>query len=354
MWVGKLSKSYLLNSVIQRYLPVHGYLWKPLLVPLPFAAFGIFLFCTIPSLAHVISLSNGTLRIEGSLVTYDLRMPLYEITHLEQPRETLLENFHVLSGGQKSEPENITCREDTTGGWYLCRMEFTFSTSIDQLDIECYFADVTVPNHVHLLRAELGDIKKQVVFDFSTTKATINFVPPTPTELAWSEIGAGLTRVLIGPMQILFVLGLSLAGRSRRELFYLATAFLVCESVSAMFFLVETWQPSARFLEAAGALTVAYLAIEVLLLPEAGYRWIVAATMGLFHGFYFGNFLSQSEMNPLFVLIGVNLAEVMLLIIFTLLLDSARRHLTKLHPIRTSASLLLAVGLFWFFLRLKS
>ena len=50
---------------------------------------------------------------------------------------------------------------------------------------------------------------------------------------------------------------------------------------------------------------MAYLAVEILILPEAGYRWLVAAGMGVFHGIYFGSFLQQSEMDSLYVLTGV-------------------------------------------------
>ena len=312
------------------------------------------LFSAAPVLAHVMSLSNGELRVEGTRAEYELRMPLYEIVHLEEPRKTLLENFHVRSKGRKAEPEKATCEEDKAGGWYVCRAQFQFPEPIDELDVECRFAAVTVPNHVHLLRAERGEITKQAVFDFSFTRTTINFVPPTSAEVAWSEVGAGLTRVIAGPMQILFILGLALAGRSRKELLWLAAAFLLAESASAILVAANSWQPPARFLEAAGALTVAYLAVEVLLLPEAGYRWMVAAAMGVFHGFYFGSFLDQSEMDPFFVLAGVSLAEVVLLVIFALLISRIERGLPRLRPVRAGAATLFAVGMVWFLLRLQS
>ena len=312
------------------------------------------LLSAAPAPAHVMSLSNGKLRVEGARAEYELRMPLYEIAHLEEPQKTLLQNFHVRSRGKQAEPENATCEEDKDGGWYVCRAEFRFSEPIDELDVECRFAAVTVPNHVHLLRAQRAEVTQQAVFDFSFTRTTINFVPPTAVEAAWSEVGAGLTRVIVGPIQILFVLGLALAARSRKELLWLAAAFLLAESASAVVVAAKSWQPSARFLEAAGALTVAYLAVEVLLLPEAGYRWLVAAAMGVFHGFYFGSFLEQSQMDPFFVLAGVSLAEVVLLLIFALLLSRIERSLPRLRPVRAGSVALFAVGMVWFILRLQS
>ena len=310
--------------------------------------------CSTPSAGHVMSLSNGELYIEGSNVIYKMHMPLYEIAHLKNPRKTLLENFHVRDGDQHPEPKNAHCEEDKVGGWYTCRAEFHFSKPVEQLDVECRFSDVIVPNHIHLLRSELGDTRKQTVFDFSLKKTTINFMPPTAAEVIWSDFLTGFTRVIIGPVQILFILGLTLAGRNRSELSWLAIAFLLSESVSALIFSAKGWQPSAQFVEAAGALTVIYLAVEILLLPEAGYRWIVAALMGVFHGFYFSNFLIQSSMDPGFFLMGISLAALVLLSIFYLFLSRIEHNLPHLHPTRVGSCALLAVGAVWFLLRLRS
>jgi len=310
--------------------------------------------CGTPSPGHVMSLSNGELHIEGSNVVYEMHMPLYEITHLENPRKTLLENFRIRDGDQYPEIKNTSCAEDKIGGWYTCRTEFHFSKPVEQINVECRFADVTVPNHVHLLRSTLGDARKQTVFDFSLKEATINFVPPTVAEVIWSDFLTGFTRVIIGPAQILFILALTFAGRSRRELSWLAVAFLLSESVAALIFSTQGWQPSVQFVEAAGALTIIYLAVEVLLLPEAGYRWVVAALMGVFHGFYFSNFLIQSSIDPEFFLMGINLAALVLLGVFYLLLSRIERNLPHLYATRIGSYALLTVGVIWFLLRLRS
>ena len=307
-----------------------------------------------PAPGHAMSLSNGELRVEGSRAEYELRMPAYEIVHLKEPQKTLLENFHVRSRGQETEPESASCEEDNDGGWYVCRAEYRFREPIDELDVECDFAAVTVPNHVHLLRAKRGEVTERFVFDLRVTRTTMNFVPPTAVEAAWTQVGSGFTRVIAGPIQILFVLGLALAGRSRKELIWLAAAFLLAESASAVVVAAKSWQPSARFLEAAGALTVAYLAVEVLVLPEAGYRWLVAAAMGVFHGVYFGSFLEQSGMDPVFVLAGVSFGEVLLLVVFAVLLSRIERGLPRLQPVRAGAATLFVVGMVWFILRLQS
>jgi hydrogenase/urease accessory protein HupE len=307
-----------------------------------------------PASAHIMSMSSGELRVEGTRATYELRMPLYEIVHLKQPESTLLENFRIFSGGEQVRLKQGACRADTDEGTYRCESSFEFTEPPDQLEVECKFAAVTVPNHVHVLRAIRGDVTEQAVFDFSTSRAAIRFTPPTWSELAMSQFWAGVVRVLMGPFQVLFLVALVLAGRQRRELLWLAAAFAASESLSAVVLAGISWAPPPRFIEAAAALTVAYLAIEILVLPEAGHRWLIAAAMGVFHGFYFGSFLKQSEMESLYVLGGVLLANALLLGLFAYLLTRLKEGALWLRPVKSGAAVLFVIGLVWFVMRVRS
>ncbi len=299
------------------------------------------------------SMSSGELTVEGLRVTYELRMPLYEIVHLEQPEASLLGSFRVFSQGQELQRRQGACAANTDAGVYRCESAYTLPAEVDRLEIECTYAAATVPNHVHVLRAVQGANAEQAVFDYSFKRSEIRFTPPTFTETLAHELGAGFVRVLMGPFQILFLLALVLAGRSRRELVWMALAFLCAEVVTAAVMGRVLWEPSARFVEAAAALTVAYLAVEVLALPEAGYRWMVAAGMGVFHGMYFGGFLQQSEMNAAYVLSGAALGEILLLTIFALAWDRFKAAAAVLRPVQAGAVVLFAVGIVWFVMRVR-
>ena len=304
--------------------------------------------------AHVMSMSNSELEVSGSSVTFELRMPIYEIVHLENPQPALLGAVRLYSRGEEGQRVGGSCESQEEDGWYVCHSKFEFPKPVDVLDVECTLADATVPNHVHVLRARRGEVTEQAVFDFTFTRSTINFVPATATEVAFSEIWAGLARVMGGPAQILFVLALVLAGRSRKELLWLAVAFIVAESVSAVVVNAKSWEPPPRFVEAAAALTVAYLAVEILMLPQAGYRWMVAAGMGVFHGFYFGSFLRQSQMDSLFVLTGIAFGEGLLLLVFAVLLGRLNRVAAALKPVQVGSGVLFVIGMAWFILRIRS
>jgi hypothetical protein len=100
--------------------------------------------------------------------------------------------------------------------------------------------------------------------------------------------------------------------------------------------------------EAAGALTVAYLAVEILLLPQAGARWVIAGVLGAFHGLYFRLFLQTTGYHAGYVLAGAAVAELPVIAVVALVFSRLPR---VVH--RVLACGLLAFGLVWFGLRLR-
>ena len=306
------------------------------------------------ALAHVMSMSTGDLRIDDRRAHYELRMPLYEMSHVAGSAEKLFDHIRFSSGGRDARLIKKDCSADQSQGIYFCTAEYEFPQPVDKLEVECTFHTVTVPNHVHLLRAVNGERRDQAIFDFSFPKSTLRFRPPTPVEIAVTEIGAGTMRALGGLVQVLFLASLVLAARNRRELLAVSGMFLAGQVASALLVPRTGWHPPPRFVEAAAALTLAYLAVEILLLPRAGGRWAIAGLLGAFHGLYFLVFIQSTGYAPGLVLAGAGLAEIALLAVFALVFSRVGRVAAALRPVQVSASALLAVGLIWFFLRLKS
>jgi hypothetical protein len=306
------------------------------------------LLAALPAAAHVVSMSNGDITIEGARAHYVLHMPLYEVSHVQSPERSLLQHIRFSSGGQEARLLRSECAADAAHDSYVCSADYEFSAPVEQLDVECTFPSITVPNHVHLLRAQMGAKQDQGIFDLTFTRTTLRFRPPTAAEIAMMQSGAGFVRALGGVAQILFLIALVLAARGRRELLALAAMFLAGQ-MAAVFIVPHTaWQPAPRFVEAAAALTVAYLAVEVLLLPQAGARWLIAGVLGAFHGLYFYLFVQTTGYRPELVLAGAALAELAALTILALLL---LRTGVLIHRVGEAA--LLLCGLFWFVLRLK-
>jgi hypothetical protein len=307
-----------------------------------------------PGWAHMMSMSSGDLTVEGARAHYELRMPLYEIAHVADPEHGLLDRIRFSSGGREAKRVAESCRADRAHGVYVCTADYDFAAPVERVDVECTYYAVTVPNHVHLLRAEMAGKQDRGIFDISFTRATLRFRPPTPMETAATEAGAGFIRALGGLVQVLFLAALVLAARSRPELLALTAMFLAGQITSVLAMPHTGWQPAARFVEAAAALTVAYLAVEILWLPRAGARWLVAGVLGGFHGLYFHLFLQTTGYRPDFVLAGAAAAEIIAIAILALVFSLVNRVARALHPVQVSASALLVFGMAWFILRLRN
>ncbi len=304
--------------------------------------------------AHVLSMSSGELRVEGARASLEVRLPIYEVSHLDNPTQSLLDSFEIHVRSAPAKRVSGTCAEDAELGAFVCKAEYELPSEPEEIEVDCRLTETTVANHVHILRIVSGDNAEQKVFDYASTRETVRLRPLTPLEAFVSTALAGARRVLGGPAQLLFVLALAVAARSRRELVAMGAAFLAAQAAGAVGLAASDWAPPPKFVESAGALTVAYLATEILALPQAGARWLVAAGMGLFHGIYFGVFLRQSEMSAAAVLGGASIAEGLVLAGLGLLaLRLAKDFGEKLFR-NTTAGLLLAIGLGWFAVRLLS
>lgn len=291
--------------------------------------------------AHMMSMSTGDAVVNGNHLEYTLRMPLYEVK-----QKSLLQYIRFSSGGQIARTVTQECHADPARDTYLCAAYYEFPAPVENLEVDCTFYAATVPNHVHLLRAEKSGKSDQAIFDYTFTHANLMFRPPTAFETAVKQGAAGAIRSASGAVQILFLISLALAARSRRELAALGAMFIAGQVAGALL----DWRPPPRFLESAAALTIAYLAVEILFLPEAGLRWLIAGCLGIFHGLYFALFLRDSNYQARWVLGGAALTEAVFIAVTGAFMLWAVRGRYR----RIPASVLLAVGMGWFLLRLTA
>ena len=68
------------------------------------------------------------------------------------------------------------CHADAARDTYLCTADYEFGAPVSPIDVECTLASITVPNHVHLLHAEMGGKRDEAIFDIGFTRATLRFV----------------------------------------------------------------------------------------------------------------------------------------------------------------------------------
>jgi hypothetical protein len=224
---------------------------------------------------------------------------------------------------------------------YVCTASYEFPALIpDRLDVECTFFQVTVPNHIHLLTAEQGKNQDQIVFDQTMPRGEVRFRPPSPSEIMLRDLTNGVYRQVTSFASLLFLAGIALAARSVRQAVGMAAVLIAVEWISPALAAKIPTTFSPQFLESAVTLAVAYLAVEILFLPDGGGRWAAVAAAGVFEGVMFGGF-------PKNYLVGANLIQVAGVGLFTLAALRLRQSWR-----RPAAALLLTSALVWFAVQL--
>lgn len=132
--------------------------------------------------------------------------------------------------------------------------------------------------------------------------------PDAPSMLVEADRGApalaaylvlGIQHILLGIDHLLFVLGLLLLVQKRAQLLWTLTAFTLAHSITLALSALQIVQVSVPLIEAAIALSILFVAVEVVNLwrGEAGlasrWPWGVAFAFGLLHGFGFASALGE-------------------------------------------------------------
>jgi hypothetical protein len=236
------------------------------------------LFLTAPMWAHVVSMSTGELRVDGPLADYELRIPMIEIAQMATPA-SILDHIQFDGGHRRS----VKCADED--GTYVCHASYEFENLVpDRLGVECRFFEVTVPNHVHWLHATRGANSDQEVFDQAFPRSELRFRPPSRTEIFGRQFGLGLVRAAMNWIGLLFLVGLAISSPRA------VLPFLIGEAAAILIGPRIPWPLAPRFLESAMALTVAYLAVEILMAPDARHLSWIVAVLGVFHGLFVAGF----------------------------------------------------------------
>ena len=143
----------------------------------------------------------------------------------------------------------------------------------------------------------------------------------------------GIEHILTGYDHLLFLLGLHIVDRKLMHIVKVVTAFTVAHSLTLGLAVLDIVTLPMRPIEALIALSIAYIAVENLILkkrPEK--RWIVAFGFGLVHGFGFAGILRDiglAETKLLISLfsfnIGVEIGQIgVVMLLFPLLVGIGR------------------------------
>ena len=276
--------------------------------------FAFLILLALPLGAHMVSMSSGTLQVNGTKLVYQARIPLFEIPNM--PGFDKLLFAEIRFSGKRGEAKLLTsgCVPDTAEGFYRCDATYELNQPDEEIEAAVGWHKVIAQNHVHVLSAMRGETMARAVFQSSTPTATLRFRPLTLIEKIAESSLASVQWFVTTPVMLLLALGLVVVSRNRKELGLVTTSFLIGQLLPlAAIGVAARFNP--RFLELGAALAVAYLAVEVLFLPQAGNRWLVAGGVGIFPGLALGSLVQQTDLDPAGVWIGAILVELLLIAI---------------------------------------
>ena len=108
----------------------------------------------------------------------------------------------------------------------------------------------------------------------------------------------GVHHIFVGPDHILFIIGLLLLGGALRQLLKIVTAFTVAHSITLALATLNLFNPPARFIEPAIALSIVFVGVHSLVTgaEKRDRRLLFAFGFGLVHGFGFANVLRELDL----------------------------------------------------------
>jgi hypothetical protein len=178
----------------------------------------------------------------------------------------------------------------------------------------------------------------------------------------WGWIQLGMKHIFQGIDHLAFLVALLLVGGRLRQVLGMVTAFTVAHSLTLGatalgFILLDAGR--ARWVEAAIAASIIYVAAENLLRREHRHRALITFLFGLVHGFGFASALSAYGLGTQVAsgLLGFNLGveagqAVIVVALLPLVRLIQRRPKVNLWTVRVLSSVILCAGVGWLVVRL--
>ena len=207
---------------------------------------------------------------------------------------------------------------------------------------------------LHILaRIEHGSATESFALATEKREARVDLGAPRGAPRgAGSFFALGIEHLLTGYDHLLFLLALMIGGGSAWALVKIVTAFTLAHSVTLTAAALDLVALPGALVEAAIALSIAYVALENLFLPaRVSKRWLVALVFGLVHGFGFSAVLKELGLPPdglawslLLFNLGVEAGQAGVIVLAIPLLVGLRRASWRANAVRAISWAVLAVA----------
>lgn len=222
-------------------------------------------------------------------------------------RAAIFARILVTSAGATCVPSTVFTGLTEQDGLFLSG-RWDCPTSASPFEVEFSLLDDLARGHRHVARIVTGLATHEEVLTGADRRLSIAPEPEALTAPAsevapardhaapagvWSFFEMGIEHILTGYDHLVFIVGLVLARARWRSLVAVVTAFTVAHSLTLAVAVLGVWAPSARVVEPAIALSIAYVGIENFFVEDASRRWRITFPFGLVHGFGFAGALQQ-------------------------------------------------------------
>ena len=274
----------------------------------------------------------------------------------EDIQSRLLETFRIRSG-ERSPETRVEAFRILDSGELELSVDHRFQESPGDLQLESTFHKLTDDRHQTFCQVNMGGELTQYVLDVGRPVERIEVLTGWAglARRAGRFLVLGVEHILTGYDHLAFLLGLIILGGALKSLVGVVSSFTVAHSLTLILATLDLVILPTRFVEAAIALSICYVALENMFVREVRYRWVITFFFGLIHGFGFSNVLREMQLpksglavSLLSFNLGVEVGQLaILLLLFPAVVYLSRRRWHSV-AINLVSALMLGLGGFWF------
>jgi hydrogenase/urease accessory protein HupE len=335
----------------------------------------------LPAAAHPLSVSYSRFAVSNRQVDAVVRVPMDDMdllfrldadlsgtvdaAEVERAHDTLAkylaEHVALTVNGARLSPTPGTIgiwKDDDQVPYVEMTARYEASVVIHELDARVDVLAHLYADHRNLAEFVFDGSSEQFVFQHGNS----HLVRPNPSHwaTAWSFLLLGLEHIILGYDHVLFLFGLLLVGRDFRSLVAIVTSFTAAHSLTLSLATLGVIEPAAWTIEAAIALSIAYVGLENLFATSLRHRWKLTFFFGLVHGFGFANILREMHLPRSGLLVslfsfnlGVELGQIAIVAAMWPALSALARSPRRLLVTRVASVVIVALGLYWFIERVS-
>jgi hydrogenase/urease accessory protein HupE len=282
----------------------------------------------------------------------------------EQMKKAVAEKLTVEANGQRLKAVPTGLKISNRAGVDMIEFDYEFP-SPQKIENVSITNDIYVRNsratHTNFATIKMGGQTTEFVFqnDDRTYKVGDVKAAFSTGTMVKQFLLLGIKHILTGYDHLLFLLTLLLVAGSFKDIVKIVTTFTIAHTITLILAALNVISLPSKWVEAAIALTICYVAAENLYKKQFSKRWMLTLGLGLIHGFGFAGALAEMDIPKSHQLtalltfnVGVELGQMAVVAVLLPILLYLRRFKWHRQFVRTGSGLIFALGFVWLLQRL--